>query len=399
LGDSLWGFTSSHIAAVGVEVAAGYVWVTSGGVTGSADGNYFLRYDFSGSFVDSLAQGTTSTWGYRDMAFDGTYLYAADENSAGLRQIDVTTGAWTGTTITVPGGLALARGVAYNPDLDLFYAANWASSIVEFNRSGAQTNIWTNAKSIYGLAYDGTNPAGPSLWAWSQDSAGPGNPPSQASRFDLTTGTYGTETWQSHSGLAGGATVSDEVVPGFRVLLGFQQDTPDRGVAYELRALSCNWLNISPNTGTVPAYDGVVLDVAFNAAGLDSFTNYTADVTFNTNAFAGKRTDHVPAYMHVIGTGVAGGPTQPLSYAFGLNANRPNPVNGRTSFSFTLPKAQDYALKIYNITGQMVASFAGKGQAGPNNVAWNTGKNGAGVYFYQLASGGQSATRKLVVVK
>jgi len=399
LGDSLFGFTVNHIASLGIEVAAGYIWVTSAGVTGNGDGNYFLRYDFNGNFVDSLSQGTTSTWGYRDMAFDGTYLYAADENSGGLRQINTTTGAWTGTTITVPGGLTLARGVAYNPDLDRFYAANWNSNIVEFDRSGTQTNSWANTKFIFGLAYDGTNPAGPSLWVWSQD----GTPRCQASRFDLTTGTYGSETWQGtaidpNSGSAGGATVTDQVVPGYRVMLGFIQDTPDRAVAYELRTLNCDWLNISPNTGTVPANNNVVLDVAFKAAGLDSLTDYAANVTFITNA-AVKRQDIVPAYMHVIGTGVSGGPTQPLRYAFGLNANRPNPVSGKTTFSFTLPKAQDYSLKVYNIAGQQVASFAGKGQAGPNSISWNTGKNGAGVYFYQLASGGMSATRKLVVVK
>jgi hypothetical protein len=373
--------------------------VTSAGVTGSGDGNYFLRYDLSGNFVDSIAQGTTSTWGLRDMAFDGTYLYAADENTGGIRQYDLN-GTATGTTIAVPGGLALARGLAYNPDLDRFYAANWASNIVEFDRSGTQTNTWVNAKSIYGLAYDGTNPAGPSLWAWSQD----GTPACQASRFDLTTGVYGSETWQGTaidpaSGLAGGATITDQVVPGYLTLLGFIQDTPDRGVAYELRALSCDWLDISPNTGTVPAYDTGYLTVKFDAAGLDSFTNYAANVTFNTNAQLGKAIAYVPAYLHVVGTGVSGGPSQPLSYAFGLNANRPNPVSGRTSFSFTLPRAQDYSLKVYNISGQLVESFAGKGQAGANSVNWNAQKAGAGVYLYRLSSGGMSATRKLVVLR
>jgi hypothetical protein len=159
------------------------------------------------------------------------------------------------------------------------------------------------------------------------------------------------------------------------------------------------WLDVSPATGTVSPYNTENLEVTFNAAGLDSFTNWAAAVTFNTNAATGKRQDIVPAYLHVVGTGVSGGPSQPLSYAFGLNANRPNPVSGKTTFSFTLPRAQDYALKVYNIAGQQVASFAGKGQAGPNSVNWNTGKNGAGVYFYQLASGGMSATRKLVVLR
>jgi hypothetical protein len=399
LGDSLFGFTVNHIASLGIEVAAGYIWVTSGGVTSNADGNYFLRYNFSGNFVDSLAQGTTSTWGYRDMAFDGTYLYCGDENSAGIRQINPATGAYTGTTVPFSAS-AVPRALAYNPDNDHFYTANFSSSIWEVSRTGTLVNTWANTKAIYGLAYDGTNPAGPSLWVWSQD----GTPACQASRFDLTTGVYGSETWQGTaidpaSGLAGGATITDQVVPGYLTLLGFIQDTPDRGVAYELRALSCDWLNISPNSGTVPAYDSELLEVTFDAAGLDSLTDHAANVTFNTNAMITKRTDYVPAYLHVVGTGVSGGPSQPLSYAFGLNANRPNPVSGRTSFSFTLPRAQDYSLKVYNVSGQLVESFAGKGQAGANSVSWNAQKAGAGVYLYRLSSGGQSATRKLVVIK
>jgi hypothetical protein len=98
-------------------------------------------------------------------------------------------------------------------------------------------------------------------------------------------------------------------------------------------------------------------------------------------------------------TGVAGGPTGATKAVFALMPNFPNPISGRTTFSFSLPKASDYSLKVYNIAGQMVQSFTGKGQAGANSVNWNAQKTGAGVYFFQLNAGGQSATRKLVVVK
>ena len=98
-------------------------------------------------------------------------------------------------------------------------------------------------------------------------------------------------------------------------------------------------------------------------------------------------------------TGVAGGPTAATKAVFALMPNFPNPVTGRTTFSFSLPKASDYSLKVYNISGQLVESFAGKGQAGANSVNWNAQKTGAGVYFFQLNAGGQSATRKLVIIK
>ena len=31
--------------------------------------------------VDSMSQNTTSAWGWRDMAYDGTFLYASDSDS------------------------------------------------------------------------------------------------------------------------------------------------------------------------------------------------------------------------------------------------------------------------------------------------------------------------------
>ncbi len=399
--DSVYGLDVETICGtnlcLGVEFALNHIWVTNAGASSSSGDNYLVEIDpGTGGIVNTFTQpaGSSSGWGWRDMAFDGTYLYAS--YSGVVDQINPATGAVTGVTITSPQNPA--RGLAYNPDNDHFYTANFGSSIYEFTRAGTVVNTWANTKAIYGLAYDGANPAGPSLWVWSQD----GTPTCQATRFDLTTGTYGTETFQAFgtTATAGGVTFTNDLVPGKSVLLGLYQDTPDRLVGHELRDNNVLWLDITPNTGTVSAYGTENLAVAFDAAGLDSFTDWAANVSFMTNAQLAKANAYVPAYMHVLGlTGVGGGPTQPLSYAFGLNANRPNPVSGKTTFSFTLPRAQDYALKVYNIAGQQVASFAGKGQAGPNSVNWNTGKNGAGVYFYQLASGGMSATRKLVVLR
>lgn len=96
--------------------------------------------------------------------------------------------------------------------------------------------------------------------------------------------------------------------------------------------------------------------------------------------------------------GVAGGPAQP-KYAFSLLPNYPNPVRGQTTLSFSLPKAQDFSLKIYNVAGQTVKEFSGRGKAGINTISWNASKVPNGVYFYKLTSGGNAETKKLVVVK
>jgi len=105
-----------------------------------------------------------------------------------------------------------------------------------------------------------------------------------------------------------------------------------------------------------------------------------------------------------IPSGVEGTPTGATAPKFSLNQNRPNPVNKLAELSFTLPKSGNYSLKIYNIAGQMIRTLDGKGVAGQNTVTWNGLDNSGckvanGVYLYTLNAFGNSATKKLVVVR
>lgn len=102
--------------------------------------------------------------------------------------------------------------------------------------------------------------------------------------------------------------------------------------------------------------------------------------------------------------GINGTPIAVNGGKLSLNQNRPNPVKGNTEIAFNLPKAGNYSLEIFNITGQIIRSLDGKGDAGLNKVSWNgTDNNGrkvsSGVYLYALKAQGNSATKKLVVVK
>lgn len=161
------------------------------------------------------------------------------------------------------------------------------------------------------------------------------------------------------------------------------------------------WLTIDQPAGTISAGNTNNLNVAFSTAGCDSFTDWAATVRINSDGAIAKAKYSVPTYMHVLGyLGVAGNPVEPVKPAlFALKANYPNPARGRTTFSFSLPKAGEYRLTVYNITGQQVHSVSGAGRAGANNVAWDTRKMGGGVYFYTLSAGDQHATGKLVVVR
>ncbi len=84
---------------------------------------------------------------------------------------------------------------------------------------------------------------------------------------------------------------------------------------------------------------------------------------------------------------------------FALNQNYPNPFNPATVISFALPKASDYTLTIYNVTGQKVAEFSGAAEAGIAEIEWNATSNASGIYFYKLNAGAFSATKKMVLIK
>ena len=69
----------------------------------------------------------------------------------------------------------------------------------------------------------------------------------------------------------------------------------------------------------------------------------------------------------------------------------PNPAfAGRNvTLRFTLAKAQDVTIRVYNVAGREVANFTKKGVEGPNSIVWNGAmSNGAkataGVYFYAI---------------
>jgi hypothetical protein len=88
-----------------------------------------------------------------------------------------------------------------------------------------------------------------------------------------------------------------------------------------------------------------------------------------------------------------------------LSQNDPNPVRDRTTIRFTLSRAGDILLGVYDIAGRPVRTLASGSQAaGIHTAAWN-GRDAAGdrvapgIYFYRLEGSGFDLTRKLVVVR
>jgi hypothetical protein len=88
-----------------------------------------------------------------------------------------------------------------------------------------------------------------------------------------------------------------------------------------------------------------------------------------------------------------------------LGQNAPNPFNPRTEITFHLPRAQQAALRIYDLEGKLVQTLiAGRLDAGLYTAVWDgTDGHGArvssGLYFYRLETHDRRLTRKMLLLK
>jgi hypothetical protein len=144
---------------LGVEFFNGSMWITDANTT---LGNLIHEIDpYTSTLLNSYLQGTTTAWGMRDMANDGTLLYASDAN--GFYSIDPATGVVTtvfGPTAPVFAHVSPLRALAY--DGVNFWSKSFGGVLINFDIAGnVVSGPFTIASSTYGMAYD---PTVPCLW-------------------------------------------------------------------------------------------------------------------------------------------------------------------------------------------------------------------------------------------
>jgi len=85
--------------------------------------------------------------------------------------------------------------------------------------------------------------------------------------------------------------------------------------------------------------------------------------------------------------------------AFELKQNAPNPFADQTTISFMLPEAGQATLRVFDITGKVVAAYGGTYSKGANELILDgTELQTTGVMYYQLEYAGQVATKKMISI-
>jgi hypothetical protein len=88
----------------------------------------------------------------------------------------------------------------------------------------------------------------------------------------------------------------------------------------------------------------------------------------------------------------------PLNYE--LSQNYPNPFNPTTNIDFTLAKASDVKLSVFNMLGQKVATLVNTHMgAGQQSVLFDASKLSSGIYFYRLDAGDFLLVKKMMFLK
>ncbi len=267
---------SGDYQCLGVEFDGTNFYVTGGNSGGGAgDPNQVHMFDRAGTYVGSFPQDptySTSSWGWRDLAWDGAYLYGS-ENS------DIVQFGTNGTvTGTIAGPINPCRGLAYDPATDHFWTAGFGTDIYEIDRSGIVVKSFVNTYNVYGLAWDDVSPGGPWLWVFSQD----GSPAATVRQFDPVTGVYTGVSFSSVGTYAGGACFVTDVEPQYGILVALNQGYPDMLVGHEICQLNCPWLGAAPTPGTVGPGSMGTLDVVVNSSGLDR-GEHTAEMYIESN--------------------------------------------------------------------------------------------------------------------
>lgn len=127
--------------------------------------------------------------------------------------------------------------------------------------------------------------------------------------------------------------------------------------------------------------------------------NYNFVDTYSTNGMVSYRLRQIDfdgsfLYSKTINF-IIGAPQQ-----FVLNQNFPNPFNPSTSISFSIPKATNVRLTIYNQIGERVVELINKNlEAGSYNYNWNAPRQSSGIYFYEMQTDDYRSVRKMTLIK
>ena len=163
-------------------------------------------------------------------------------------------------------------------------------------------------------------------------------------------------------------------------------------------AISMNFENLYSTGDTI----GLVSDQVGDAYGLDYvFSKLRVNNNwYVTNSLYGGQLDNNVAIFAVLDANSVGIDSEDFFYGMKLDAPAPNPAVNSTTIKYSLDKAADVTLTVFDINGKKIKEISVEQQAqGVHSFELETAEFAAGTYYYSLSNGENRITKKLVVIK
>ncbi|MBI2418367.1 MAG: T9SS type A sorting domain-containing protein [Ignavibacteriales bacterium] len=89
-----------------------------------------------------------------------------------------------------------------------------------------------------------------------------------------------------------------------------------------------------------------------------------------------------------------------LPVKFDVAQNFPNPFNPSTTIKFSVPKAANVKISVYNSMGELVSELVNASfEAGSYSVKWDAARSASGLYFYRMEAGDFISVNKMLLLK
>ncbi|MFH0920223.1 MAG: ice-binding family protein [Fibrobacterota bacterium] len=166
----------------------------------------------------------------------------------------------------------------------------------------------------------------------------------------------------------------------------------------DARASNIFWqVGSSATLGANSVFEGTLLALTSITLEAGATLNGRALARTGTVTLDGNTVTTPPGPITVVENGLA-------ADVSALSQNYPNPFNPSTKIQYSIKKAAQVSLKVYNALGHEVATLVnGRQEAGSHTVSFNSKKGtlslSSGVYFCRLEAGSFVSMKKLVLIK
>lgn len=391
----------------GCEFIRDQVYLAGGGESRNLNDEYIYVFSKEMQLVRRFRQPTASSRGFKDLAWDGEFLYGG-ERRAGLDfpmviiKFDLD-GVAQDTFYVPDANITITPwALAWDPENEHLIVTGENEDVFVLDRDGNLVSRHTirlpgDVLMIRGAAWNSVDVDNMPLYLIDQISINEGG--IRLLKASLETGQVKVL-----------AVLRNDVTYPLGLAIGFDwersvaslgvivdgRDNNDLFQAFEIGP-DTHFLGFEPERGQIAAGASFSPELIFNAQGLLPDT-YEFALAVEHNAANEEIIVDFTMTVEPVSVSQEGIGDIPLE--FSLNASYPNPFNSTTRIEFSLSESAPTRLSVFDLSGRLVANLVHEDlQPGKYSVNFKPESLASGIYFYRLKSGQNSTVKRMVYMR